>query len=552
MRIISYSADGVPSLGVLMDDEHFAAVHELDAGLPRTLDALLERSDGLERLRTVTKGAAGNHRLAAVTLGTLLQQPHAFWALALNFKTHIQETGLTTSVEHPQIFLRVPASFVPPGAPLLAPPPEIARAFDYEGELGVVIGRGGRHIPLERALEHVAGYCAVNEGSVREFQRHNRQFGLGKNFEQSGSYGPWLMTADEFGNPATHSLITRLNGVVRQHAPLDDMLFSVEAVIHYLSVGYTLRPGDVIAMGTSGALPPAAGDVAGNDLSLQVGDGPGKKIPGRVHMRAGDVVEVEITGLGVLRNPIAADLPAAYRSPAAGAELAPHGVLRAAINFGNTVLAHRAPKLEDSGGVSVAIARELARRLNVPLELVPFDGAGAVVAVAKDDVFDVAFMAIDPLRAAELGFTAPYVLIEGGYLVRNESPLKSAAEVDRPGTRMTVGDRSAYDLYLTRTLQHAEITREPTSVEALDLFMRGGFDVAAGVKASLADYAATHPGVRLLDGRFMVIEQAMVTVHGPHAVRTISALIEELKASGFVAEELSKSGQSDAVVAPPA
>jgi polar amino acid transport system substrate-binding protein len=237
---------------------------------------------------------------------------------------------------------------------------------------------------------------------------------------------------------------------------------------------------------------------------------------------------------------------------AARAELAPHGVLRAAINFGNTVLAHRAPVLAESGGVSVAIARELARRLGVPLELIPFDGAGAVVAVAKDDVFDIAFMAIDPLRAADLGFTAAYVLIEGGYMVREASPLTSAAEVDRPGIRMTVGDRSAYDLYLTRTLKHAEITRETTSVEAIELFLRDGFDVAAGVKASLADYVKAHSGVRLLDGRFMVIEQAMVTTHGPKAVRIIAALIEELKRSGFIADELAKSGQTDAIVAPPA
>jgi polar amino acid transport system substrate-binding protein len=233
-------------------------------------------------------------------------------------------------------------------------------------------------------------------------------------------------------------------------------------------------------------------------------------------------------------------------------ELAPHGILRAAINFGNTVLSRRGATLAESGGVSVAIARELARRLNVPLELVPFDGAGAVVAVAKNDVFDVAFMAIDPLRAKDVGFTAPYVLIEGGYLVRNESPLKDIEDVDRPGIRMTVGHGSAYDLFLTRALKHAEITRETTSADALDVFMQGGFDVAAGVKASLADYAATHAGVRLLDGRFMVIEQAMVTVHGPNAVRAISVLIEELKSSGFVADELAKTGQGDAVVAPPA
>lgn len=313
MRIVAYTAHGESGLGVLVDDATFVPAHEADPGLPRALDELLALPDGLERLRRATQGASGTRRLADVRLECLLRRPHAFWALALNFVPHIEETKLTTSKEFPQVFLRVPASFVPPGAPLLAPPPETARAFDYEGELGVVIGRPGRHIPVERALEHVAGYCAVNEGSVREFQRHNRQFGLGKNFEASGSYGPWLMTADEFGDPAKHSLVTRLNGIERQRASLGEMLFSVGQVINYLSIGYTLQPGDVIAMGTSGALPPAPDDVAGNDLSLQVG-GPEKKIPGRVHMRAGDTVEVEITGLGVLRNPVAADLPAGYRS----------------------------------------------------------------------------------------------------------------------------------------------------------------------------------------------------------------------------------------------
>ncbi len=234
------------------------------------------------------------------------------------------------------------------------------------------------------------------------------------------------------------------------------------------------------------------------------------------------------------------------------AELAPHGTLRAAINFGNTVLARRGATLDTSGGVSVAIARELAQRLGVPLQLIGFDGAGDVVAVAKDDVFDVAFMAIDPLRAEDLGFTAPYVLIEGGYLVRDDSPLTDASEVDRPGIRMTVGNRSAYDLYLSRTIQHATIERYASSINSIEMFLRHGFDVAAGVKASLLDYAAAHPGVRVLAGRFMVIEQAMVTTHGPAALATISALIEELKRTGFIERELRASGQTNAVVAPAA
>jgi 2-keto-4-pentenoate hydratase/2-oxohepta-3-ene-1,7-dioic acid hydratase in catechol pathway len=200
--------------------------------------------------------------------------------------------------------LKGPSTYVGAGEPILAPPPAVARAFDYEGELGVVIGKAGRHIPVASALDHVAGYTCVNEGSVREYQMHNRQFGLGKNFEASGAYGPWLMTPDEFGDPAAHSVLTRINGVVRQRAPLNDMLFSVAQVISYLSEGYELRPGDLIAMGTPGALKPEPDDAEGADLTRQFGPFP---TPGLVHMRPGDRVEVEIDGLGVLMNPVAAD-----------------------------------------------------------------------------------------------------------------------------------------------------------------------------------------------------------------------------------------------------
>jgi polar amino acid transport system substrate-binding protein len=232
--------------------------------------------------------------------------------------------------------------------------------------------------------------------------------------------------------------------------------------------------------------------------------------------------------------------------------LAPRGRLRAAINFGNTVLTKRGPTLDEAGGVSVAIARELARRLDTPVDLIPFEGAGNVVAEAKNDVWDVAFLAIDPLRAQDMGFTAPYVLIEGGYMVRADSPLHDIAAVDRPGIRMTVGKGSAYDLYLTRNVKHAEIVREETSAAAVARFTRESLDVAAGVKASLLDYAKGNAALRVLDGRFMVIEQAMVTVHGPQALATLAALIEELKASGFVARELADTGQTEATVAPPA
>jgi len=317
MKIIRYEHRGQSGIGVMVDERRFIGLLEAVPQLPPTLLGIMALGDGLEPVRRAIQGHEPNLSILDVTPRPFLDHPNALWALALNFKSHIAETGLTTSREFPQVFLRTVASYVGHGEPLLCPPPEIARAFDYEGELGVVIGRAGRHIPIDRALDHVAGYTCVNEGSVREYQIHNRQFGLGKNFEASGSYGPWLMTPDEFGDPATRSVTTRVNGVVRQRAPLDDMLFDVSSVISYLSQGYELRPGDMIAMGTPGVLPAESRDVEGLDLARQYGP---FKIPGLVHMTPGDVVEVEISGLGALRNTIVADAPAHYRISGVAAE----------------------------------------------------------------------------------------------------------------------------------------------------------------------------------------------------------------------------------------
>ncbi|MGU7782116.1 fumarylacetoacetate hydrolase family protein [Burkholderia sp. PU8-34] len=304
MKIIAYLDAGRTALGVVTSPTHFIAVADVAPDLPADLIALLERDGGLAHLREATEGRTGDRALADVTLKPFLNRPNAMWALALNFKSHIAETGLQTNSDYPHLFLRIPASYVGAGEPIVAPPEPVARAFDYEGELGVVIGKPGRYIPVERAMEHVAGYTCLNEGSVREYQMHNRQFGLGKNFEASGAYGPWLMTPEEFGDPARHTVLTRVNGIVRQRAPLDDMLIDVAHTISYLSRGYRLRPGDLIAMGTPGALKPQPDDVEGQDLSRQYGPFP---TPGLVHMRPGDSVEVEIDGLGVLRNPVVAD-----------------------------------------------------------------------------------------------------------------------------------------------------------------------------------------------------------------------------------------------------
>jgi len=239
--------------------------------------------------------------------------------------------------------------------------------------------------------------------------------------------------------------------------------------------------------------------------------------------------------------------------PAVRADLASSGKLRAAINFGNPVLAQKDPATGDPRGISVDLARELGRRLDVPVELVLFDAAGKVFDAAQENRWDVAFLAIDPARATEITFTAPYVLIEGTYLIPADSPLRAIEDVDRDGVRIAVGNKSAYDLFLTRTLKHAQLVRVPTSPAAIEIFLHDRLDAAAGVKAPLIEFAKTRPDVRVMDGRFMAIEQAMGTPkRNAEGARYLAAFVEEMKASGFVARGLERSGQHDAVVAPPA
>ncbi len=235
------------------------------------------------------------------------------------------------------------------------------------------------------------------------------------------------------------------------------------------------------------------------------------------------------------------------------AELAPGGKLRAAINFGNPILAARDPASGQPRGVSVDLSLELGRRLGVPVELVTFASAGAVVEAVKTAQVDIGFVAIDPVRGADMLQTPPYVIIEGAYLVRSDSPIKSNDEVDRAGVRIAVGNASAYDLFLRRELTAATLVRAPTSPAVTDLFLAQGLDVAAGVKQQLQADAKRLPGLRLLDGRFMVIQQAVGLPRGREAgARYLTAFVEEMKASGFVAAALARHGIEGAVVAPPA
>jgi polar amino acid transport system substrate-binding protein len=236
-------------------------------------------------------------------------------------------------------------------------------------------------------------------------------------------------------------------------------------------------------------------------------------------------------------------------------DLAPTGKLRAAINLGNSVLAQKDAASGEPKGVTVDLARELGKRAGVPVELITFEAAGKVFEAIKAGGVDVAFIAIEPVRAAEIEFTAPYVLIEGTYMVPVDSPLKAIADVDRPGVRIAVGLNSAYDLYLTRTIKNATIVRASTGGgrAMIDLFLADKLEAAAGVKQPLVAYAKTDPKVRVMDGRFMEIQQAMGTPKGRDAAaRYLRGSVEEMKTSGFVADALKRSNQPDAAVAPPA
>jgi len=231
----------------------------------------------------------------------------------------------------------------------------------------------------------------------------------------------------------------------------------------------------------------------------------------------------------------------------------PTGTLRAAINLGNPILACR-----DAGGnaagVSVDLATEFAKRLGVELEPVVVDAAGKSVEVVVAENADIGFFAIDPLRGEHIAFTDAYVLIEGCYLVKQDSPLRGNDEVDAAANRVVVGKGSAYDLYLTRTLQHAQILRSPTSPTVVDTFLETGAEVAAGIKQQLEADARRLGGLRLLGERFMVIRQAMGTPksRGPEAAAFLAAFVEEMKASGFVVAALGRHGIEGASVAPAA
>jgi polar amino acid transport system substrate-binding protein len=235
----------------------------------------------------------------------------------------------------------------------------------------------------------------------------------------------------------------------------------------------------------------------------------------------------------------------------APAELAPGGTLRVGINLGNPVIAQRDPAGGDPKGVGAALGRELAKRAGLPVKFATYETAGLMSDAVKKGEWDVAFLAVDPARASDIAFSAPYVLIEGAYMVREESPLRSNAQVDRDGIRIAVGLKTAYDLYLTREIKRAALMRAASSKAAIEQFLAEKLDVVAGVRQPLQAAAKANPGLRVFDESFMVIRQACgVPKARTLAARYLTDFIEEAKASGFVARALKESGQADVAVAP--
>jgi len=239
--------------------------------------------------------------------------------------------------------------------------------------------------------------------------------------------------------------------------------------------------------------------------------------------------------------------------PATTALLSPTGRLRASINLGNPILATADPETGRARGVSVDLARALAERLGVPLETTEFPAAARSVDAVAGGLADVGFFAIDPLRAAEIAFTGAYLLIEGAYLVREDSPCRVNEDVDRDGTRVVVGQGSAYDLFLTRELKAASFVRVAGADAVVETLRAGGAEVAGGIRQVLVEVAARTPGLRVLPGRFMVIRQAMglARTRGADAEAALRRFVEAMKAGGVVADAMRRHGVAGATVAPP-
>jgi 2-keto-4-pentenoate hydratase/2-oxohepta-3-ene-1,7-dioic acid hydratase in catechol pathway len=279
MKFVSYIYQKKPSYGVLAGDGVFDLGKKFGKKYPTLRAALV--GGALNKLKTAAKGKKPNIKLNKIQFLPVIPDARKIVCVGLNYREHRAETGRPDTV-HPTLFTRWADSQVGHEQPMLKPPE--SEKFDWEGELVVIIGKAGRRIPREKAMSHVAGYSCYNEGSVRDWQRHTSQFTPGKNFPATGAFGPAMVTTDELKDITKQTLTTRLNGVVKQQATIDMMIFDIPEQIAYISNFTPLKPGDVIVTGTPGGV-----GFARNPPEF---------------MKVGDTVEVEITGVGVLRNTI--------------------------------------------------------------------------------------------------------------------------------------------------------------------------------------------------------------------------------------------------------
>jgi 2-keto-4-pentenoate hydratase/2-oxohepta-3-ene-1,7-dioic acid hydratase in catechol pathway len=282
MKLVSFTRLGSCGVGVLVD----GGIVDLTGKLGAASSGLksLIAADLLSASADYVQGRAPDFALSDVALLPVIPDAEKILCVGLNYETHRAETKRPDN-QHPTMFTRYADSQIAHGQPMLIP--HVSDRLDYEGEMAVIIGRGGRYIPEETALSHVAGYACYNDGTVRDWQRHTHQFGPGKTFPATGGFGPYMVTVDEVGDYTKLPIQTRLNGEVMQDASLADLIFPVERLIAYISSYTPLSAGDVILTGTPGG----------------VGD---RRDP-PLYMKAGDVVEVEIGMLGTLVNPIAAE-----------------------------------------------------------------------------------------------------------------------------------------------------------------------------------------------------------------------------------------------------
>ena len=285
MKLASFTHAGQPSYGLVQEGSYLQPPAEFLSRHPDLASVL--RAQALDGLAQALQQGGVSIAAAQTRALPVIPAPGKIICVGLNYKTHVAETKRADS-DYPSLFLRFNDSLAADGDEVLRP--AFSERFDWEGELAFVIGKGGRHIAPEDAFEHIAGYACFNDVSVRDWQRHTHQFTPGKNFPGTAPFGPWLVTRDEIADVRSLSLQTRLNGSVVQQASLSDLIFDIPTIVAYVSRFTPLSPGDVIATGTPGG----------------VGD---RREP-PLHMKHGDVVEVEITGLGVLRNRIGTDASA--------------------------------------------------------------------------------------------------------------------------------------------------------------------------------------------------------------------------------------------------